>query len=426
MSPQLNVTGRDESARKRPSVRAGWLHGHREPVFRRTAAALTTSSLGHDQRRRRPRNGKMAAAIGVAVATALTIAGCSSANGRAQAQGGTPPTSAAATGVARSESSATANTGDAAGNLANPDAVLLEGTGVNAGACLNADSCLVVASDGLDAWTTDARSPHPKWTSATEFGNTSPTSLACPTVNLCVAGDYSGGVDYSTHPLQSMQNWSKVTLDTNMDPNLGSGSNQIYDVSCGSQTYCVAVAEDGNSYVSTDPAAGSWQPAGTVQPSDPGDPVSVSCAGTTCLAINGAGYSFLRNGTWFGPSTTTQTSAAGGACITPSACLLYSYNSNTNVGGLDLLDPSSPQSAPTFRSTSTEGLQSCPTNDLCAGIGTSVINKPVVIYSTDPTSNQPTWKQKPVFANAHGISCSPQLTCVVTANGDDAAATGVL
>lgn len=366
----------------------------------------------------------MAAVIGVAAATSLTIAGCSSANGRVQAQAGTSPSSAASTGGAGSESRATASTGGASGNLTSPDAVLLGGTGVDAGACLDANTCLVVASDGLDAWTTDARSPHPKWTSATENGHTTPTSLSCPAVSLCVAGDSGGGVDYSTHPLQSMQNWSKVTLDTNMDANLGNG-NQIDDVSCGSQTYCVAVADDGSAYVSTDPAAGSWQPAGTVQPSDPGGGVSVSCAGTTCLATNAVGYSFLRNGTWVGPSTTTQTSGVG-ACVTPSACLLYGYNSSTNVGGLALLDPSSPQSAPRFRSTSTEGLQSCPTADLCAGVGTSVINKPVLIYSTDPVSNQPTWRQKPVFANAHDVSCSAQLTCVVTANGEDAAATGVL
>lgn len=289
---------------------------------------------------------------------------------------------------------------------------LPRGSKVEAVACLSATTCLASTNLGLLSWTTDANSSAPHWTTASTFSN-SPHAFACPSPSLCIAGDDNGDILYTTQPLQSLASWSSTKVDAGSDASTTFG-NAILSVSCGSSTFCVAVDADGNSYMSTDPVGGAWSQMGSVAPSDPDDNVSVSCAGTTCLAVNGAGYGFLRGGTWSGVPTNPPFTPTKAACLSATQCLLF------GSGDAETITPSDPTTG-VLRQVGVGALSvSCPTASFCVTADSNAGGGDVGV-SRDPTGPASAWQDTNTFPGAGLVACSPQLTCVL--GTDDRVAT---
>ncbi len=149
--------------------------------------------------------------------------------------------------------------------------------------------CVALGVEG-DVYTTTSPAPGGAWASKQNVSANSFQSVACPAIDLCVAGNSSGTVFHSTNPSSGAgATWTPTTI---------TGAGEIRGLSCPSTTLCVGVDNAGNSVTSTNPAAGTW----TLQKihNAPGGLNSVSCPSTTYCV--GVGNQFRLSTTNPGPN----------------------------------------------------------------------------------------------------------------------------
>ena len=121
-------------------------------------------------------------------------------------------------------------------------------------------------------------------------------ALSCPSITLCVAVDYHGSAITSTSPTAGAGTWHTATIDSGpctagVCHSIGKGppERQLDTISCPSVSLCVAGDWDGDVVTSTNPTGGSsaWS-AAYVDPNLEGahdGGVQVSIAGVSCPSL---------------------------------------------------------------------------------------------------------------------------------------------
>jgi hypothetical protein len=199
--------------------------------------------------------------------------------------------------------------------------------------CPTTGFCVAVTFDGYIFHSSDPTGGVGDWQVADTDGKGRDTHLmavSCPSVNLCVAvsGDrYTAGkVLSSTNPGGGDSAWKVVQLDESLD---------LRGISCGTPSFCVAVAQEGRLLVSTNPTGGAsaWTEVG--KPGGPGNLHGVSCAAIAfCVAGNSGGN--LLSSTSPDGAASTWDEVNGGAsvpitdvdCLPTSQCLAVDNNGN--------------------------------------------------------------------------------------------------
>ncbi len=197
-------------------------------------------------------------------------------------------------------------------------------------ACPSARLCVAVTGEGYVYSTTNPTGPGSDWRVADIDGNGRDThllSVSCPTVSLCVAvsGERhtSGKILTSTDPTGGTSAWTITQLDESLD---------LRGVSCGTPTFCVAVAKQGRLLVSTNPTGGAeaWTELGT--PGGPADLQSISCVATTLCVTGNSGGNLLTStnptvaSSWHEADGGSSVQVTGVSCLSSRQCVAVDNN----------------------------------------------------------------------------------------------------
>ncbi|HLI15797.1 MAG TPA: hypothetical protein VKV23_07085 [Acidimicrobiales bacterium] len=261
----------------------------------------------------------------------------------------------------------------------------------------------------------------PSWGPPTSIDQASSiiTALACPSSTLCVAGDDTGNILYST---DGAATWTRVNVD---------GTNTITSISCPSTGLCVAVDNNSSVLFSTDPASSSWTTVPTVDTYSR-DITSISCPSTDlCVFVDAQWRAFFsttptgQSSAWSldnAESWDTLTTSAFSSISCPSSALCV-------VGGQwsSQLSPADvfASTQPTNTTSSTAWIDvgdvdgknmvtavSCPSTSLCVA-GDNAGN--ILTANGDPT-NEVNWSTASSVASSKitAISCPTTSFCVAT------------
>jgi hypothetical protein len=259
--------------------------------------------------------------------------------------------------------------------------------------CPSEQLCVGGTFDGYIVWSTNPAGGASTWRFADIDGHARDTHLmaiSCPTTGLCVAisGErYTAGkIITSTDPTGGRAAWTVTQLDESLD---------LRGVSCGTPTFCVAVAESGRMIASTDPTggAGAWR---ELPSSAPGDMRGVDCAGTAFCIAGNFGGNFLTSTDPLGGAPWGARNGGGSALVTGISCLptgqcaAVDDNGDVTASG-NALDPSAEwsfQNLAPYREPARPGEPpdnglfsiSCVSLEFCAAVGSDGS----VFTSTDP------------------------------------------
>ncbi|HET7443060.1 MAG TPA: hypothetical protein VFJ57_00220 [Solirubrobacterales bacterium] len=247
--------------------------------------------------------------------------------------------------------------------------------------CPSPELCVLVSYDGFVYVSPDPTAGAAAWSSfllPERQANMHPTSVSCPTESLCVAvtGGYraAGRVLTSTDPLSGT--WQVTPLGSPLD---------LRGVSCGTPAFCVAVAAEGQIFVSTEPTGGAsaWRLVGT--PGGGGDLEGLDCvASLLCVAGNLTG------------NVLTSTDPGG------ASASWHEANAGSSVQLTDV---------------------SCPTADRCVAVDSNGS----VLTSADPTGGSGSWhfenlipfspteerEGQPPRNALFGVSCASTSLCAL-------------
>lgn len=239
---------------------------------------------------------------------------------------------------------------------------------LDAVSCPSARLCVATDDDG-NVWTsTDPTGGVAAWTETNVDGPKKILSgVSCPTESLCVAVDRGGGdVLTSTDPSGGAGAWTLTKVD----------KDTLFDVSCSSETLCVATDSGGNVLTSTDPTggAGAWSPThvsgGLIE--------HVSCTSwDLCVALDGNEVIMSMEPTK-GKQAWTSTA----------------IETTNRYGGYESLESSA-----------------CP----AAGVCVLTDSGSAVVTSTEPTGGAGAWTIADLevgFNSLQGVSCAPAGPCV--------------
>lgn len=234
--------------------------------------------------------------------------------------------------------------------------------------CPSARLCVATDEAG-NVWTsTDPTAGASVWTKANVDGSEKILSgVSCPTESMCVAVDREGGdVLTSTDPTGGAGAWTVTEVD----------KDTLFDVSCSSETLCVATDSGGNVLTSTDPTggAGAWSPThvsgGLIE--------HVSCASWgLCVALDGN-------------EVITSMEPTKGAQAWTSAAI----ETTNKYGGLESLESAA-----------------CP----AAGVCVLTDSGSAVVTSTEPMGGTGAWTITDLevgINSLQGVSCAPAGLCV--------------
>jgi hypothetical protein len=175
--------------------------------------------------------------------------------------------------------------------------------------CPSASFCAGVDSAGYVFTTTDPAAGAAGWSSAKISGEYDLTAVSCPSASLCVAVDNEGNVITSTSPTLGASAWHTEKVDEGPCPGVSCRvigqhfppERTLDTISCPSVSLCVAGDWDGDVVTSSNPTGGSktWSVAhvdsnfiygGTVGADTQAEIVSVSCPTVSlCFASDGVG-----------------------------------------------------------------------------------------------------------------------------------------
>ncbi len=187
-------------------------------------------------------------------------------------------------------------------------------------------------------------------------------------------------------------------------------------ISCASESTCVAVAQQGEAFDTSDPTAAT--PTWTAAPVDSGEALNaVSCApGGPCVAVDGRGDAVVgrvasAGVVWSAPTSTHGGVLTGVSCPSASLCVAV------DEGG-DVLASTEPKSGAWKVVGSAHGrlvAVSCASAALCVAVN----GAGEVISSTEPTSAN--WTARRVDASELvAVSCSASGACVASDTAGDA------
>jgi hypothetical protein len=275
--------------------------------------------------------------------------------------------------------------------------------GFNGVSCPSTGLCVAVG-EGVIATSADPTGRAGAWRVASVSGNL--RAVSCASVNLCVATDIRGDVWTSTDPTGGVGAWNEVHVD---DEVLGG-------VSCPSVKLCVAVSSEyrGDVVTSTDPTGGvgSW----TVSEVDSDHALyDVSCASESmCVATDNDGDVLTSTDPTGGASSWSSTRVSGGL-IEHVSCA--SWDLCVALSGDEVIESTEPTGGPqAWTSTPLEtapGLDgaSCPAANLCVLVDTDS----EVVTATEPTTGTGAWTITPVevgSSSLRGVSCASVGLCV--------------
>jgi len=234
---------------------------------------------------------------------------------------------------------------------------------------------LCVAADGYGsgdlAVSTTPLAGAATWSVTTLPGVSVVSSIACPNVSLCVAGDGDGNVWTSTNPSGGFRAWHRTHLETPINTDGLSG------MSCPSTSLCVATDVNGNEWSSSNPTGGrtAWHHA-TIPIGADGINGPASCPTTSlCVALGENGRTY-----------TSQRPLTGGWAATSSP-----PNATLDIAGL-----------------------TCPAANLCATDGSDTARTDRVFTTTGPTGAR-RWTENVLPGSRTGgvgVSCSSASQCL--------------
>jgi hypothetical protein len=242
--------------------------------------------------------------------------------------------------------------------------------------------------------------------------------VSCPSTTLCVAVDDQGNAVVSTDPTVATPTWSPPA---DMD-----GANDLVDVSCSSASLCAAVDIAGNAVISTDPTADVWSAPAAVDGTTH-HLLAVSCASTSlCVAVGENGSAAISTD----PTATTPTWSAAQdidgsnyleavSCPSTSLCVAVDTGGNAVIS----TDPTAP--TPIWTITNVDGMVtglygvSCLSTSLCVAVDESGR----AVISTDPAAATPTWSTPADIDGTNfikSVSCPSTSLCVAIDTGGNA------
>jgi hypothetical protein len=237
--------------------------------------------------------------------------------------------------------------------------------------CVAVESAAVVGQSNAIAASTNPTGGRAAWKVA-KLHAALLTGISCPTVSLCVALDGGVGVPAvftSTDPGGKLQSWKKTALPG------GNGDTSLNAISCTASLLCVAVGDQGQIAVSTNPTGGpgAWKLA-TMS----GAPslVAVACPSSSlCVAADGSG------------DVVTSKNPTGGA---------PAWQTNR-------LDPSSVYGLEALSCTA-------------AGFCVAGDSEGRVFASADPAAGPAAWNVTPGVdtSDFSGVACASASLCVAT------------
>jgi hypothetical protein len=271
-----------------------------------------------------------------------------------------------------------------------PVLVDANGNGLNGVSCPSASLCVAVDGAGTALISTDPAAASPSW-SRTEIDSgvtNGLTGVSCPSTSLCVAVDGAGRAVISTDPAGGVGAWSAAAVDggefyCGYHGEPGECKLSLSGVSCPSASLCVAVDSAGNAVITTNPTATTptWGSPTLIDPPDLvyGDiqDLAVSCASTSlCVAVDDQGNVVITTNPtapeprWRGPTYIDGGNGdlIGVSCPSTSLCVAVDGSGSAIV----TTDPTAPK--PSWRGPTdidgTNPLQgvSCASVSLCAAV----------------------------------------------------------
>ena len=265
-------------------------------------------------------------------------------------------------------------------------------------------SCAVGTDDGQVLSSTDPSSASSLWTTTAVGAGDWISSLSCPTPTFCAAGTGQGEVLTSPSAFADSPIWRiQVAAGTPLvEPVV---------VSCPKSTLCVAVAEDHNGLISTNPTGGSgaWVPTKIGIWTSP--VVALTCPSTTyCAGADGAGNVVFS----LAPASSAWQSAPVDwtASVHTVSCLLDGTCLASDTGG-DVLTTSSATDLTNW-STLSLGHVDLPSAD-CSSRSLCVVGgaNGMLHWSSNAFAPSPTWTSVNLGSGAAitSISCPTDQFC---------------
>jgi hypothetical protein len=263
-----------------------------------------------------------------------------------------------------------------------------------------------------------AAAPSLGWSVPTAFdsGN-APSQVSCASESLCIAVDHQGNVLSTPDPTASHPSWSIVVTDE---------GKSLDAVSCVAGGPCVAVDDRGDALVGSGSGASAWSPPA---PIDDGSPLTgVSCASASlCVAVNEGGDVLASpspgTGDWSAASIDAGHHLTGVSCSSQNLCVAVDAAGNV----LSSTNPAGGSGAWHSQKVSAAQLVGVSCSD--AGPCLTVDSIGDVLASSDPSALSATWSETPIDSEAlTAVSCASSGLCVATDGrgqafaSDDAAA----
>ena len=245
------------------------------------------------------------------------------------------------------------------------------------------------------------------WSAPTdlEFASSGePTAIACLPGDLCLVGDDTGEVLYSTDPFDGPHAWTAVAADAT-----AGAQHAITGLACPTAGLCVAVDDAGGVLTTTDPTgpAGGW----TRTPVDPTSAFSaLSCvSATSCVAVDQAGDAWRSQSPAGGASAWTSAPTGAGGPLSAVSCPTTTFCAAVDHAG-EVLTDTAPSPNWTVTKISSEPLNavSCASATLCVAGGTDT----GAIASSAPTGGAVAWHAGPVDPNWGQPESVGSVTCV--------------
>jgi len=268
----------------------------------------------------------------------------------------------------------------------------------NAISCPSTSLCVALDTAGYVFWSTEPSGGAAAWRSAKIGGEYGLKAVSCPSTSLCVAVGIEGDAITSTDPTGGAAAWHTATIDTLPCPaaecqSRGEGTFPLIEaISCPSISLCVAGDWNGNVLSSTDPAAGAgtWHVTfvdhnmtyGGTGREVPAQIRSIACPSVAeCIASDAIGEVLASQAPDAGQSAWTATRAlpqsigrlTNLACPSTFRCIGLNENSNeiyltesplTGGPWTQVADDSAAGCTPFLCSAGLNGL-SCPSDLLC-------------------------------------------------------------
>jgi hypothetical protein len=197
---------------------------------------------------------------------------------------------------------------------------------VPAGGTLDSVSCPTVRHcvtvSGGNSSTFDGRS----WSEGQAVGPSATYEISCPTADFCAAVGASGTPGGpKTVATFDGRSWSTTVLPARSS---GAVSDRLFDVSCPTISFCIAVDLDGSALTYDGRA---WSPnRGPAMR----DTTSVSCPTTTfCMAVGQGGYSTFDGKAWSAPKRVPQFQSAlfpEVSCAAANSCTVIGLNGESS------------------------------------------------------------------------------------------------